>query len=68
MPTKKDARIYYSLLFLCYLEVLLWTACILTGTFSLTQDADCTVAYCVRETVRAGAARARLPPGRGAVH
>lgn len=52
MRTKKEARIYYSLLFLCYLEVLLWTACILTGTFSLTQDADCTAAYCVRETVR----------------
>jgi len=30
--------------------VLLWTACIFTGTCSLTQDRDCTAAYCVRET------------------
>ena len=51
MATKKETRIFYSVLFLCYLEVLLWTACIFTGTCSsLVKDQDSTAAYFVRET------------------
>lgn len=51
MPTKKETRIFYSVLFLCYLEVLLWTACIFTGACSsLIKDQDSTAAYFVRET------------------
>lgn len=52
MPRTKssESRVYFSILFICYLEVLLWTACIFTGSFALTEDLECATAYCVRET------------------
>lgn len=43
----KGARIYYSLLALCYLEIVLWTFCLLTSGLSADADGH---RYLARET------------------
>jgi hypothetical protein len=44
-------KIYYSLLAICYLEVLLWTSCLLVSCVTLSAPAlDSQHSYLVRET------------------
>lgn len=50
MKRKNAPRVHFSLLVLCYLEVVLWTACLLTSSTTLPSEALAGQGYLQRET------------------
>lgn len=51
MKSSTSCKVYFSLLALCYLEVVLWTSCLFSPAAALAGTSD-SHSYLIRETVR----------------